>query len=59
MTKKERHNIALINDSRKRRIAKGAGVELKDVGILLERFEHVKQYAKLLKKSGPFKGLFR
>jgi signal recognition particle subunit SRP54 len=59
MTKKERNNIALINDSRKKRIAKGAGVEPKDVGILLERFEHVKQYAKLLRKSGPFKGLFR
>ncbi|HTM06544.1 MAG TPA: signal recognition particle receptor subunit alpha [Patescibacteria group bacterium] len=59
MTLKERRNASLIDVSRKMRIAKGAGVQEKDVVLLLERFEQVKQYAKLLRKSGPFKGLFR
>jgi signal recognition particle GTPase len=41
------------------RVAKGAGVSKQEVGILLERFKQAQQYAKLLKKSGFFKGLFK
>lgn len=59
MTPKERVLPELINESRVRRVAKGAGVTKKDVAILLERFKQAQQYAKLLKKSGFFKGLFR
>ena len=58
MTHQERILPDLINDSRVFRIAKGAGVTQKDVRILLERFKQAQQYAKLLKKSGFFKGLF-
>lgn len=59
MTKKERLNPHLLNGSRKMRIAKGAGVDINQVNLLLTRFEHVQQYAKLLKRMGPFKGLFK
>jgi signal recognition particle subunit SRP54 len=59
MTAKERTNTVLIDDSRKKRIAKGAGAVPADVTTLLERFEQAQQYAKLLKKSDFFKGLFR
>src|SRR5207248_3014299 len=59
MTPKERLNVELLNDSRKKRIAKGAGVITKDVEMLLERFQHAQKFAKMLKKSGPYKGLFR
>lgn len=59
MNNKERRGACLIDGSRRIRIAKGAGVKETDVLVLLERFEQLKQYAKLLKKSGPFKGLFR
>ncbi|QQR53908.1 signal recognition particle protein [bacterium] len=59
MTPKERKDVTVLNDSRKQRIAVGSGTTVQDVLILLQRFEQVKQYAKLLKKSGPFGGLFR
>jgi signal recognition particle subunit SRP54 len=59
MTTQERLNADLLNDSRKKRIARGAGVLVKDVEMLLERFQHAQQFAKMLKKSGPYKGLFR
>jgi signal recognition particle subunit SRP54 len=59
MNPKERQNASLIDVSRKLRIAKGAGVKEADVILLLERFEQLKQYAKLLKKAGSFKELFR
>jgi signal recognition particle subunit SRP54 len=59
MTLKERMMPVLINDSRIKRIAKGAGVTKNDVTTLLERFKQAQQYAKLFRKSGFFKGLFR
>jgi signal recognition particle subunit SRP54 len=59
MTPKERITPALINDSRTKRIATGAGVLKTDVALLIERFQQVQQYAKLFKKSGLLKGLFK
>ncbi len=59
MTPKERIIPELIDSSRKKRIALGAGVGKHEVENLLERFKQAQQYAKLLKKSGFFKGLFR
>lgn len=58
MTLKERVSPAILDASRKQRIAKGAGVGVSDVNLLLERFEQSQQYAKLFKKlwRGP-KGL--
>lgn len=59
MTPKERLNPHILNGQRKARIAKGAGVDVSQVNILMQRFEQVQQYAKLLKRMGPFKGLFK
>ncbi len=55
MTVKERRHPALLtNGSRKNRIAKGAGVKVEAVNLLLERFEQSKQFVKLLKKNRFF-----
>jgi len=54
MTRKERQNPKILDESRKKRIAKGAGVDAKTVTLLLDRFEQSQQYVKLLKKFGRF-----
>ena len=54
MTLKERFYPKILDGSRKKRIAKGAGVALEDVNTLLQRFEQSQQYAKLFKKFGRF-----
>ena len=59
MTPKERVIPRILDASRKRRIAKGAGVEVSDINLLLERFEQSQQYVKLLKKFGRMPGLFK
>ncbi len=59
MTPKERTLIVSIDSSRRRRIAKGAGVTTQDVSILLDRFKQMQQYVKMFKKSGLLKSLFR
>lgn len=56
MTPAERINSKLLNSSRKERIAKGAGVRVSDVNLLLQRFEQIKQFVKLFKRSGKFPG---
>lgn len=52
MTPKERMIPSLLDGSRKKRIAQGAGVTPADVNVLLARFEQIQQYAKLMKKMG-------
>jgi signal recognition particle subunit SRP54 len=59
MTPKERTSPAILDDSRKKRVAHGAGVQVADINTLIQRFEQAQQYVKLLKKSGPLKRLFR
>lgn len=59
MTLKERSQPGLLNPSRKRRIALGAGVQEKQVDQLVERFEQSRQFVKLLKKNGLFNSLLR
>ena len=59
MTKKERIYPKVLDASRKKRIAQGAGVAVPDINLLLERFEQSQQYVKLLKKFGRFPGLFK
>lgn len=58
MTQKERLLPRILDASRKKRIAQGAGVMVSDINNLLERFEQSQQYVKLLKKFGRFPGLF-
>lgn len=48
MTPDERSNPDLINPSRKRRIAKGAGVDIADVNRLVKQFDQVRKMMKQL-----------
>lgn len=48
MTKEERANPALLNPSRKRRIAKGAGVDISEVNRLVKQVEGQKKMMKQL-----------
>src|SRR3989339_318914 len=54
MTKKEKSYPKILDDSRKKRIALGAGVSVADIGQLLQRFEQSQQFVKLLKKKKYF-----
>ena len=58
MNRKERNQPSLLNDSRKQRIAKGAGVQVEDINTLLSRFEQTQQFVKMFKGSGRFPRLF-
>jgi signal recognition particle subunit SRP54 len=48
MTPKERSNPDLLNPSRKKRIAKGAGVEIGEVNRLVKQFEQTRKMMKQL-----------
>jgi signal recognition particle subunit SRP54 len=56
MTRKERMQPAILNESRKKRIASGAGISVADVNQLLQKFEESQQFAKLMRKRGLFSG---
>jgi signal recognition particle subunit SRP54 len=43
MTPKERRNPNIIEDSRRRRVAKGSGTDPKDVSGLIESFSQVRE----------------
>ena len=64
MTPQERGNPGLLNPSRKKRIAKGAGVDLQEVNRLVKQFEQTKKMMKQMPglmgngKAGKF-GKFR
>ena len=60
MTKAERNNPKLMNPSRKRRIAKGAGVDIAEVNRLVKQFEQMQKMMKQMKgmsKHGGMRGL--
>ncbi len=59
MTLKERLYPRLLNGSRRNRVAGGAGVAPSEVDKLLSRFDQMRQYAKLIKKSGGFRQIFK
>ena len=48
MTPKERANPDLLNPSRKRRIAQGAGVDISEVNRFVKQFEQTKKMMKQL-----------
>lgn len=62
MTPKERSNPDLINPSRKKRIAKGAGADISEVNKLVKQFDQAKKAMKqmpgLFKQGGKKGGLF-
>ena len=61
MTKEERSNPALLNPSRKKRIAKGAGVDISEVNRLVKQMEQMRKMMKQMpgmmkgKKRGKFR----
>ena len=52
MTAAERENPALINGSRRKRIAEGSGTTVQDVNRLLKQFEESKKMMKMLSGGG-------
>ena len=51
MTKRERVEHAIINSSRKKRIAAGSGTSVQEINQLLKQFEQTKQVMKQLKSG--------
>lgn len=58
MTLKERRDPDILNASRRRRIASGAGMEVQDVNRLIKQFREAQKMMKMLQKTGG-KGLGR
>jgi signal recognition particle subunit SRP54 len=62
MTKKERRNPGLLDGSRRRRIAAGAGVQVQDVNRLMKQFMEMQKMmksfggGKLKRMMSAFKG---
>ena len=65
MTPKERSNPEILNPSRKRRIAKGAGVDISEVNRLVKQFEQMRKMMKQMpnmmggRRFGGKRGNFR
>ncbi|MGM0623958.1 MAG: signal recognition particle protein [Campylobacterota bacterium] len=57
MTKKERENPDLLNNSRKRRIAQGAGLSQVQVNKILKQFKNASKLAKKFSGKGGMKDL--
>lgn len=55
MTPAERQNPAILNASRKQRVARGSGVQVQQVNRLLKQFEDTKKMMKKLTESGMLK----
>lgn len=58
MTIRERRNPDVLNASRRRRIARGSGLDVQDVNRLLKQFRDVQRLMKTMQKTGG-KGLPR
>jgi signal recognition particle subunit SRP54 len=59
MTKKERLNADIINGSRRKRIAAGAGVDVQDVNALLRQYSQMSKMFKQMGKGGMAKQMMR
>ena len=55
MTPKERSNPKVIDHSRKKRIAKGAGREIQEINALLKQFEQMSKMMKMVQSGGSGK----
>jgi signal recognition particle subunit SRP54 len=51
MTPVERANPAILNSSRRTRLAKGSGTSIQEVNNLLKRFEEMKKMMKMMSKQ--------
>ena len=52
MTPEERHNPAVLNGSRRKRIANGSGSTVQDVNKLLKQFDQTRKMMKMVAKGG-------
>ncbi len=52
MTPEERRDPSILNGSRRKRIANGAGVDVRDVNDLIKQFEQMKKMMKSMSKMG-------
>ena len=59
MTKAERAKPAIINASRKRRIAAGSGMKVEDVNRLLKQYEQMQKMMKMLNSKGGKRKMMR
>ncbi len=59
MTSKERSFPAILDASRMKRIAKGSGTSVELINKMLDRFEQMKQFAKIMRKGGSLTGLLK
>ena len=59
MTPRERRRPETIDNSRKRRIANGAGVQIADVNRLLKQFDQMQKTMKKFVKGGMMKNMMR
>ncbi len=63
MTKEERSNPDILNPSRKKRIAKGAGVDISEVNRIVKQFEQskkmMKQFSGMLGSKGGKRNKFK
>ena len=57
MTPKERANPALLNPSRKNRIAKGSGTNIQEINKLLKQFEDMRKMMKLMSNPRNMMGM--
>ncbi len=55
MTRQERENYAILNASRKRRIANGSGTTVPDVNRLIKQYLQMKKMLKMFKSGSKFK----
>ncbi|MCK4546505.1 MAG: signal recognition particle protein [Candidatus Eisenbacteria sp.] len=55
MTPEERRIPRIIDGSRRKRISRGSGTQVKDVNRLLKEFEQVQKLMKTMRKRGPFR----
>jgi signal recognition particle subunit SRP54 len=56
MTPFERHNPDVIDQSRRRRLAKGCGKDINEINAFLKQFEQMKQMMKMMNKM-PLGGI--
>ena len=59
MTPGERRFPAVINGSRKKRIASGSGTQIQDINRLLKQFSRMQKMVKKLSKKGGMENMMR
>ena len=59
MTPGERRFPAVVNGSRKKRIASGSGTQIQDINRLLKQFGRMQKMMKKLSKKGGMENMMR